>query len=427
MQDVFALHDGGYGQNAIYVEDFASPALWQLLGTAPRAGIVLRGATKSSSVNIHAPVNVGLDLVDANGKLRVVPTVQETRGATGGGAGAVVAAGAAGTELQMGVIGEPAHGLWWQDPLVGPARESLLHLAPTVGGVPGVVAKLLAAGQPLEIPKNGRAAFVRDYVPELGRRTTVSSSDGAVEVAHQTAPRLHLTAKHFQRAAGRNRPQVNGLHLTWEWDYSAGARERLPLVDGGPIHRDRSAERAMLRNVAEQLEDFPDAWQQAFPQPLVARPGSNEPLELEAVAAARFAAEALPRLEALDDVIVEIQGEEVEYVELTQTPEISVSANESDSSDWFDLGVQVHLGGAEVPFDQLFVAQAQAEKYLLLEDGSYFALDKPEYQQLRRLIEEAKGLQDRDAPALKISRHQASLWDELVELSANAEQAESWK
>lgn len=427
MQDVFALYDGGYGKNAIHVDDFASPALWQLLATAPQAGIVLRGATKSSLVNIHAPVNVGLDLVDANGKLRVVPTVQETRGATGGGAGAVVAAGTAGTELQMGVIGEPAHGLWWQDPLVVPGRENALHLAPASGGVPGVVAKLLAAGQPLEIPKNGRAAFVRDYVPELGRRAQVSSSDGAVEVVHQAAPRLHLTAKHFQRAGGRNRPQVNGLRLTWEWDYSAGARERLPLVEGGPIHRDRSAEAAMLRTAADELKDFPDAWQQVFPQPLMARPGSNEPLELEAVAAARFAAEALPRLEALDEIVVDILGEEVEYVELTQAPEISVSASESDSSDWFDLGVQVHLGGAEVPFDQLFVALAQAEEYLLLEDGSYFALDKPEYQQLRRLIEEARGLQDRDAPGLKISRHQASLWDELVELSANAEQAESWK
>ncbi|HXD28593.1 MAG TPA: DEAD/DEAH box helicase, partial [Arthrobacter sp.] len=188
-----------------------------------------------------------------------------------------------------------------------------------------------------------------------------------------------------------------------------------------------AAEADLLQDVARSLADFPAAWQEVFPQPLLNRPGSNEPVDLVGVDAARFTAEALPVLDGCDGVLIEVQGQPVDYVELTEVPAISVSAGETDTSDWFDLGVRVHLGDTEVPFDQLFLALAQGEEYLLLEDGSYFSLDKPEYRQLRRLIEEARTLQDRGAQALRISRHQASLWDELVELSSDAVQAASWQ
>ncbi|MGJ9403723.1 SNF2-related protein [Arthrobacter sp. KK5.5] len=420
MEDFVVLHAGAQGQNAIYLEDFASPVLWQLLAGAHDAGIVLRGATAAARLTIHAPVAVGLDLVDANGKLRVAPAIHFN------GHGDA-AAPLSGDGLELGIIGQSGHGVWWQDQPDVPARERPVHLAPSVGEVPGVVVQLLEDRKPLEIPRNGRAAFLSDYVPELGRLTTLGSSDGSIEVPEPVPPHLWLTAGHFRRRGPRNKPDVTGLRLAWTWDYGTEGARNLPLVDDGQGRRDRQFETSVLHRVTGVLDDFPGAWRSAFPQPLLGIRGSIEPLELEGVDAARFSAEAMPLLEGLDGVSVQVQGEEVEYVELTDSPEISVSASESGTSDWFDLGVQVHLGGAEIPFDQLFVALAQGEDYLLLDDGAYLSLDKPEYRQLRRLIEEARTLQDRESKGLRISRHQASLWDELVELSANAEQAESWR
>jgi superfamily II DNA or RNA helicase len=474
MQDFHVLHGTAYADTILYLDDFESPVLWKLLASAGEAGIILRGATAAATPVAHEPVALGLDLVDANGKLRVAPVVRNARtpdaapgtghdgdtghgdgtgpgGGTGhdgdtgpggaagsghdfgvghgagtrGGASAQLAGASAG--LRLGIIGEPGHGvMWWHETADVPLRETPVHLAPSAGPVPDVVAQLVGATKPLEIPRNGRAAFVRDYVPELLQRVQVSSSDGSVDVPEQEPPRLRLTAMHIRRRGARNKPDVTGLRLTWTWDY-AGAAEALPLVDDGQHRRDRESEAGLLRNVSGALEDFPTAWRPAFPQPMLARPGNNDPLDLEGVDAARFTAEALPVLQGMERVTVEVQGDEVDYVELTEAPEISVSASESETSDWFDLGVRVRLGGTEIPFDQLFVALAHGEEYLLLEDGSYFSLDKPEYQQLRRLIEEARSLQDREAQSLRISRHQASLWDELVELSTDAEQAESWQ
>ena len=44
-------------------------------------------------------------------------------------------------------------------------------------------------------------------------------------------------------------------------------------------------------------------------------------------------------------------------------------------------------------------------------------MDRPEFGQLRALIEESKALQDRHRPELSINRFQASLWDDLTDLA----------
>ncbi|WP_417234247.1 SNF2-related protein [Arthrobacter sp.] len=420
MHDFHALHDMGYSYPYVNLERFSSPMFWRLLSTADEAGIVLRSA--AGVVTVHDPVAVGLDVADANGKLRLSPTLRwDDEGPAG--------EPAAGTERHLRVIGTPGHGMaWWDEAPDQPARTIRIHLAPAMGTIPDVVVQLLEEAKPLEIPRNGRDEFVSDYMPELVRRARVSSSDGAVQIPERAVPRLRLTVGHFRRAGTRKTPDVTGVRLSWRWDPRAGQQAPgHPLLPDGDPDRDVVAEASLLRTVIDALGDFPHIWEGTFPQPLLNRRGSNEPVELTGVDAARFSAEALPRLEAIDHVEIDVDGDPTDYVELTEVPQISVSASETDSSDWFDLGVQVHLGTMEVPFDQLFVALARGDDYLLLEDGSYFSLANPEYRQLRRLIEEARTLQDREANSLRISRHQASLWDELVELSVDAHQAESWQ
>jgi len=99
-----------------------------------------------------------------------------------------------------------------------------------------------------------------------------------------------------------------------------------------------------------------------------------------------------------------------------------VSADERDGDpDWFDLGITITVEGRDVPFADVFVALASGQSYLLLRDGAYFSLDKPELAALAALIEEARALTDRPGGEdLRISRFQAGLWDELAALGESA-------
>ena len=83
--------------------------------------------------------------------------------------------------------------------------------------------------------------------------------------------------------------------------------------------------------------------------------------------------------------------------------------------------------GRDVPFADVFLALASGESHLLLSDGAYFSLQKPELQALRTLIEEARALQDRTGGPLRISRFQAGLWEELAALGVVERQARAWQ
>ena len=69
----------------------------------------------------------------------------------------------------------------------------------------------------------------------------------------------------------------------------------------------------------------------------------------------------------------------------------------------------IAVAGCPVPFLDVFLALSRGEPHLLLPDGAYFSLDKPELRALARLIEEARTLQDAPGGPLRISRYQAGL------------------
>jgi len=127
-------------------------------------------------------------------------------------------------------------------------------------------------------------------------------------------------------------------------------------------------------------------------------------------------------------MIVEISGEPADYREAGESLRIAVSADElTGETDWFDLGVTITVEGRPVPFLDVFLALSRSEPHLLLPDGAYFSLDKPELRALARLIEEARTLQDSPAGPLRISRYQAGFWDELAALGVTGRQAARWR
>jgi hypothetical protein len=142
----------------------------------------------------------------------------------------------------------------------------------------------------------------------------------------------------------------------------------------------------------------------------------------------RFTTEMLPLLKDHPDVTVEITGDPADYREAGDSLSISMSTDEvTDDPDWFDLGITITVAGREVPFADVFVALSHGETYLLLADGAYFSLQKPEFRALARLIEEARALQDAPGDGLKISRFQAGFWAELTELGVVSRQARKWQ
>jgi SNF2 family DNA or RNA helicase len=141
-----------------------------------------------------------------------------------------------------------------------------------------------------------------------------------------------------------------------------------------------------------------------------------------------FVTEVLPLLADAPDVSVELSGEPAAYREAGDSLRIGLSTSDvTGDTDWFDLGVSITVEGRDVPFADVFVALAAGETHLLLADGAYFSLHKPELQALRTLIEEARGLQDTPGGPLRISRFQAGLWEELAALGVVDRQARAWQ
>ena len=138
----------------------------------------------------------------------------------------------------------------------------------------------------------------------------------------------------------------------------------------------------------------------------------------------------LPVLRQREDVVVTTEGTPLAYAEVEEAPLISVSASDSSGDaapgDWFDLGITVSVAGEEVPFAPLFAALVRGDGHLILDTGTWFSLDRPELRALRRLIEEARSLQDRDSGTLRVTRLHAGLWEELVSLGVVAHQSERW-
>ncbi|MGH3253616.1 MAG: DEAD/DEAH box helicase, partial [Trebonia sp.] len=244
---------------------------------------------------------------------------------------------------------------------------------------------------------------------------------------------------------------VGGHHvdIRWEWSYHVGGTElRAPLGATRDPFRDQEAEALVLaglslpatapgvpreattgRGLPAALAGGPPRGDGGREPPMRGVSGGAPPGEkLRGLDAMTFSTEVLPLLEGRENVRVELSGRVPDYHEAGDSLEIGLSTGELDGErDWFDLGITVTVEGREVPFSDLFVALAQGQTHMLLADGAYFSLDKPELAALSRLIDEARALQDQPDGALRISRFQASLWEELSGLGVVGRQAAAWQ
>ncbi|MFN8019328.1 MAG: DEAD/DEAH box helicase [Acidimicrobiales bacterium] len=371
--------------------------VWHQLRLAVEAGVALIGERSDDVVELSGEVATPeIDLTAApNGDVtvrtafRVGDELVDPRG------------------LDGGLIGTPPHGLWLQD-------GTRLRLVPMRSPLHHSIARLADAG-PMAIPAADVDEFLDRYQPALARHATTGSSDGSVTIEANRFDGLVLVVR---------RDALDEAELAWHCRYRRGPRATLlPLRRWGGQGRDVAAERAAVAALDLPVDRLPglathDGW----------------PLDPVLVGwdAIVLLTEVLPHLDAQPGVEVEVRSELPTLRAATEAPQISLRVTDAparpDGNDWFDLAVEVTVDGEVVDFASLFSALVLGQEALVLPSGTWIHLDRPDFDKLRELIEEARGLAEPEGDAAAtVNRFQGSWFDELAELGVVAAQSRRWE
>ena len=408
----------GYGdQKYLDLSACESRQLWPVLEQAHAVGLPFVYRGKQGTVPPPGTAELCLDVTTDGTTLLIAP---------------VIKAGDSADAVPLRFIGSEGHGVIYADrEQAGNGELARFRLARLTHPVPVQLQQLALAEERLVIPEAGQAAFLSKYYPRLRRQATVTSSDGSFTAPEISGPALVVRAAYTR---GHN------IDIRWEWSYQVGGTElRAALGTARDPFRDPEAEARVLAGLSlpastpgvpreATVRSLPSAYPAAQPGVLTPMVRQGPAVTLRSLEAMAFTTEVLPLLQGHDDVRVEVTGRVPDYREAGDSLEIGLSTSELDGErDWFDLGITVTVEGREVPFADLFVALAHGQSHLLLPDGAYFSLDKPELAALARLIDEARTLQDQPDGSLRISRFQAGLWEELSGLGVVGHQAAAWQ
>ncbi|MDO4897730.1 MAG: DEAD/DEAH box helicase [Rothia sp. (in: high G+C Gram-positive bacteria)] len=378
---------------------FTLPAqLTHKLGSTRRGFIALGGAAQKTYVDAATAARWEHTLPSALAHTQELDAPVQDGGARPAGQGAGEAAPASGQALSTG----RPH---WLTP---GAELVLIPLSQPLEPV----AEALVSGEPVTVPAADVPAFFADFYPQLTRALPLFTADEQLELPEVRTPQLVLTVEF---APG----EENFAAATrWRWDYPANptgddeAVIRLealgyPGEDRADV-RDTAYELKVLREVKKVRPGVP------FGKNLFEGWGTRTLLETY-----------LPAYQEIEGVQVELLGDVPEFRELNEAPEIVVTVDDTRRRDWFGLGIAIKAGEWHVAFSDVITALDRGQTHLLLGNGQYFALDRPEFMKLQELLREARELTDKSG-ALEISRHQVGLWEELEELAAETQVVESW-
>jgi superfamily II DNA or RNA helicase len=428
LQEIYALyqvsssHSGGYyGYGYGYsdvkwldVNKFESRQLWPLLDEADALGIRLVHARKQfGDVARYGSAELCMDVTTPkpSGALVVTPAIRIN--------------GVDVNVVPVGFIGSNGHGLVYVDRVEvdssGDPRDWRPKIARFGTSVPLPLQRIALKGPQLEIPAADLHRFRDEYYLQLRRVATIVSSDNSFVPPSISGPVLVL---------GLQYGPAHRLTLDGEWAYQVGEKHlRLPLdsTPQDPGHRDLDAEQEVLAKIGGLLAEF-GLYDTHPSQGAISRGVLLPHAELDGLNTVRFTTEVLPLLKNMTEVKIEATGEPTAYREVGDSLTVGISTVErTGETDWFDLKIDITVEGHPVAFADVFVALAQGQSHMLLANGAYFSLDKPELQRLATLIEEARALTDSQDGSLRISRFQAGLWGELAALGVVQHQADAWR
>ncbi|GIF43050.1 DEAD/DEAH box helicase [Actinoplanes xinjiangensis] len=392
-----AHHYSGAGAN-IYLDEFSSRRIWDLLAEAQESGLPLmeHGRNARPVVVANRPAQVSMQVDDLDGDLSLQSVLQID-----------------GTPVDLEstlFVGEPAHGIAsWRRRGAVESAERVLRLAPLAGPLPRAARKALAAPA-IRIPGEQQKRFFAEFYPGLVRQIEVVPVGPTVSLPPVGAPVLTVTL---------SAEQAQDLRLCWEWVVEVGdGRHGEPLWSPNLLNEQADLVRRVADLVGPRL-------------PGLLEPGPQGPrLAAESVlvgdAMIHFLSTVCPELTGLGVAVV--KPDDWDLQESEAAPVITFTdASQPGEWDWFDLSVRVEVGGEQVDFEALFVALAREQEFLILPAGVYFGLDRPEFRQLRELIAESRELTDSPPGVLRVGRFQAGVWDELGELGELAGQAADWQ
>jgi len=313
-------------------------------------------------------------------------------------------------------IGAPPTGMW----IAEGADLTLVGIDPPID----LDTLRLIEGGAVRVPPGDVGRFVSGHLPALARRFDIRSRDDSVAVPEVGPPRLLVTVAHEP-----------GLRLVVRFAiaYAVGSDRLQAPLPGSAARadaavesvRDRAAETALVESLdcLDRLGSEPPMWQVS---PIGERSLVPE-LRLDGATMLRWLNLVQPRLQERDDVIVELHGDPVAYVEAVEPPVVALAITESPgSTDWFDLDVRVRVGEEQVPMRTLVTALTLEQELVILDSGTWFRVDRPELAELRRLVEEARAMSDDPRGSLRLSAYQADLWSELEALGVVEEQSQRW-
>ncbi|WP_314690621.1 SNF2-related protein [uncultured Rothia sp.] len=305
-----------------------------------------------------------------------------------------------------------------------------LALIPLVEPLDAASESLISAGT-VHIPAAERATFQKEYLPALSRSIPSLTPDPALALPRVKPPHLVLEISFDEQVR-------HDAQLSWHWEYPLNpfaedsteedstdeASEQNPATgdvlslpvfgypgeEGGEI-RDERFEARVLRSVRAILAAHP------------ALSGLEE-RRIEGWETRELLSAILPKLRRVSAVQVRFNGTPPQFVEATDAL-IEITVSEGNSRDWFGLGIAVKVNHWTVPFAQIFEALDRGADRILLGNGTYFSLRRPEFKTLRTLIAEARELDDAGGE-LRINRHQAGLFSELESLAASVHTTARW-
>lgn len=331
-------------------------------------------------------------------------------------------------------------------PTIAPVQGERVRYSPAVPELPeGVELALIPLVEPLDaaseslisagtvhIPAAERATFQKEYLPALSRSIPSLTPDPALALPRVKPPHLVLDISFDEQVR-------HDAQLSWRWEYplnpfaedsvdEPSAEEAstqnpaagsdvysLPVFgypgeEGGEV-RDERFEARVLRSVRAILAAHP------------ALSGLEE-RRIEGWETRELLSAVLPKLRRVSAVQVRFNGTPPQFVEATDAL-IEITVSEGNSRDWFGLGIAVKVNNWTVPFAQIFEALDRGADRILLGNGTYFSLRRPEFKTLRTLIAEARELDDAGGE-LRINRHQAGLFSELESLAASVHTTARW-
>ncbi|HLD21686.1 MAG TPA: SNF2-related protein [Patescibacteria group bacterium] len=274
--------------------------------------------------------------------------------------------------------------------------------------------------QPLTIPKADIADFEKTIAPKLLPHLHVNNRSKRIVLPKQANCQGMAIVIFPEKGA------TQSIRVQPTFSYENEAKQ-ISITHTAPLFHVHK--QAYMRNREQEQAFFQQLMQQSTLDGKELLSTEQASTMLQGIIAARFMHELVPQLQQQPWVNVEIDPHVQAYTFADEQPQVELCITEqTDNTDWFDLSVTVRIDDESIPFYTIFEAIVQKQKYLLLKNGKYIALNHPQFQQLQKLLEEAQHIRDKKkGDSISISRYQVGLWQELQQLGIVKEQTERWQ